>query len=302
MNNNKKLMILGGSLMAVLIVVIGILLFSMNKTRNELEKVEAEKEEIKLQRDQYQLAGEYEQLNTQFQSMEGQTRFLQNDSILTKYTEAKDKVEKLLAELKSQKISSQKRISELQDEIKTLNGIMRHYVQIIDSLGKENAGLRAENLEMRNKNELLTSQMSEVSQKNENLTKRMILAEKLNVTGVTLTPIKSSGKTEKNIKKAKQLKVTFTIPQNNSTPVGEKTLFVRITSPEGTVLGAHGSFSFEGGSLPYTEKKTIEYTGQEIAGLTIYWNVNTALTPGDYTVEIFADNYRLTSRRFSIEK
>ena len=32
--------------MAVLIVVIGILLFSMNKTRNELEKVEAEKEEI----------------------------------------------------------------------------------------------------------------------------------------------------------------------------------------------------------------------------------------------------------------
>ena len=288
--------------MAVLIVVIGILLFSMNKTRNELEKVEAEKEEIKLQRDQYQLASEYEQLNTQFQSMEGQTRFLQNDSILTKYTEAKDKVEKLLAELKSQKISSQKRISELQDEIKTLKGIMRHYVQIIDSLGKENAGLRAENLEMRNKNELLTSQMSEVSQKNENLTKRMILAEKLNVTGVTLTPIKSSGKTEKNIKKAKQLKVTFTIPQNNSTPVGEKTLFVRITSPEGTVLGAHGSFSFEGGSLPYTEKKTIEYTGQEIAGLTIYWNVNTALTPGDYTVEIFADNYRLTSRRFSIAK
>ena len=54
--------------------------------------------------------------------------------------------------------------------------------------------------------------------------------------------------------------------------------------------------------MPYTEKKTIEYTGQEIAGVTIYWNVNTALTPGDYTVEIFADNYRLTSRRFSIEK
>ena len=121
-----------------------------------------------------------------------------------------------------------------------------------------------------------------------------ILKEELDVPDYAIT--------EKNIKKAKQLKVTFTIPQNNSTPVGEKTLFVRITSPEGTVLGAHGSFSFEGGNLPYTEKKTIEYTGQEIAGVTIYWNVNTALTPGDYTVEIFADNYRLTSRRFSIEK
>ena len=295
-------MIIGGSLMAVLIVVIGILLFTMNKTRGELEKVEAEKEEIKLQRDQYQLAGEYEQLNTQFQSMEGQTRFLQNDSILTKYTEAKDKVEKLLAELKSQKISSQKRISELQDEIKTLKGIMRHYVQIIDSLGKENAGLRAENAEIRQKNEQLSSQVTAVSAQNENLSKRMTLAEKLNVSALSLTPLKSNGKQEKRVGKAKQLRVSFTIPQNNSTPVGEKTLFVRITNPEGTLLGGNGTFDFEGGKVAYTERKTIEYDGQEIAGISIYWNVNSVLNPGQYTVEIFADNYRLISRKFTFEK
>ncbi|MGM9804266.1 MAG: hypothetical protein ACI308_08835 [Muribaculaceae bacterium] len=300
--NNKQLTIIGGALIAALIVVIGILVYSMHNTKTQLTKVEAEKEEIKLQRDQYQLAGEYEQLNTQFQSMENQTRFLQNDSILNKYTEARDKVEKLLAELKSQKISSQKRINELQNEIKTLKSLMRHYVAIIDSLGKENAGLRAENQEIRSQNEQLSNQVSAVSEKNANLTQRMILAEKLNVTGVTLTPIKSNGKTEKNIKKAKQLKVTFTIPQNNSTPVGEKTLYVRITSPEGTLLGSHGSFSFEGSNIPYTEKKDIEYTGQEIAGITIYWNINSALSPGEYTVEIFADNYRLASRRFTIEK
>ena len=46
---------------------------------------------------------------------------------------------------------------------------------------------------------------------------------------------------------------------------------------------------------------TFSYSGQEIAGITIYWNVNTALTPGDYTVEIFADNYRLTSRKFTLK-
>ena len=73
--NNKQLSIIGGILMAVLIAVIGFLLYTMNDTKTKLEKVEAEKEEIKLQRDQFQLAGEYEQLNSQFQSMEGQTRF-----------------------------------------------------------------------------------------------------------------------------------------------------------------------------------------------------------------------------------
>ena len=299
--DNKKIAIIGGSLLAVLIIVIGILTYSVYSTKSELAEVEAQKQEAELQRDQFQLAGEYEQLNTQFQSMENQTRFFQNDSILTKYTEAKSKVEKLLAELKSQKISSQRRINELQNEIKTLKGIMRHYVAVIDSLGKENAGLRAENQEIRNQNQALESQVNEVSQKNETLTQRMILAEKLNVTAIGLQPLKGNGKHEKKVTKAKQLRVTFTIPQNNSTPVGEKEIFIRITSPEGTLLGAKGSFNFEGNSIPYTEKRTIEYAGQEITGITVFWNVNTALTSGEYTVEIFADNYRLASRRFTLK-
>lgn len=122
------------------------------------------------------------------------------------------------------------------------------------------------------------------------------------MTGVQLIGLKKNGKTEKNITKAKQLEVTFTIPQNNSTPVGEKTIYLRITSPEGTLLGAGGSFSFEGSSLQCTARKTIEYAGEEIGGVKIYWDVNTALTPGDYLVELFADNYRLASRKFTMRK
>ena len=130
----------------------------------------------------------------------------------------------------------------------------------------------------------------------------MTLAEKLNVTGVSLVALKKNGKVEKNVTKAKQLQVTFTIPQNNSTPVGEKTIYLRITNPEGALLGAGGSFPFEGGSVQCTARKTIEYAGEEIPGIHIYWDVNTTLTPGDYTVELFADNYRLASRRFTLRK
>ena len=111
-----------------------------------------------------------------------------------------------------------------------------------------------------------------------------------------------NGKIEKNVTKAKQLEVTFTIPQNNSTPVGEKTIYLRITNPEGALLGAGGTFNFEGASLQCTARKTIEYAGEEIGGLRIYWDVNTTLTPGDYTVELFADNFRLISRRFTLRK
>ncbi|MDE6702059.1 MAG: hypothetical protein K2K00_00090, partial [Muribaculaceae bacterium] len=133
------------------------------------------------------------------------------------------------------------------------------------------------------------------------LSKRMTLAEKLNVTGVTLTALNKKGKAEKKVQKAAQLMVTFTIPQNNSTPVGEKTIYLRIVSPSGQLLGGGGTFSFEGGSVECSAKKTIEYAGEEIGGVTIYWDVNTALTAGDYTVELFADNYRLISRSFNLK-
>ena len=130
----------------------------------------------------------------------------------------------------------------------------------------------------------------------------MTLAEKLNVTGVSLTPLKKNGKTEKNVTKAKQLMVRFTIPQNNSTPVGDKTIYLRLVNPEGQLLGGAGSFAFEGGSVACTARKTVEYAGDELSGVTIYWDVNTTLTPGDYTVELFTDGYRLTSRRFTLKK
>jgi len=54
--------------------------------------------------------------------------------------------------------------------------------------------------------------------------------------------------------------------------------------------------------VAYTESKTIEYSGQELAGIKVFYNVNTTLNPGQYTVELFADNYRLASKSFVFQK
>ena len=289
--------------LALLIVgAIVAVVMTTTKMHSELEQQKLANEQLQLTNEQLQLANEYQVLNTQYAQYENQSQLLANDSLVTKYAAAKSKVEKLLQELKNEKQKSSKRIKQLQDEIGTLKNILRHYVSQIDSLGKENADLRDENAEIKQRNQLLSSRVESQTKRVEALSERMVLAEKLNVTGVQLIGLKKNGKTEKNITKAKQLEVTFTIPQNNSTPVGEKTIYLRITSPEGTLLGAGGSFSFEGSSLQCTARKTIEYAGEEIGGVKIYWDVNTALTPGDYLVELFADNYRLASRKFTMRK
>lgn len=277
-------------------------IFQVTSLKSEVDSTRAENEQLQLTNEQLQLSNEFEAINSRFAQYEDQATQLGGDTILAKYNAAKNKIEQLLEELNSEKKKSQQRITQLQNEIATLRGLLRHYIAQVDSLGKENAGLRAENAQIKDENQQLSSKVREVSKTNETLSERMTLAEKLNVTGVSLTPLRKNGKTEKNVTKAKQLMVTFTIPQNNSTPVGSKTIYLRITSPEGSLLGNAGNFSFEGASLPCTAKKTIEYAGEEIPGVTLYWDVNTALTPGDYTVELFADNYRLASRHFTLKK
>lgn len=301
-NNRSKLIWVALALVALLVAALVFSIFQVTSLKSEVDSTRAENEQLQLTNEQLQLSNEFEAINSRFAQYEDQATQLGGDTILAKYNAAKNKIEQLLEELNSEKKKSQQRITQLQNEIATLRGLLRHYIAQVDSLGKENAGLRAENAQIKDENQLLSSKVREVSKTNETLSERMTLAEKLNVTGVTLTPLRKNGKTEKNVTKAKQLMVTFTIPQNNSTPVGSKTIYMRITSPEGSLLGNAGNFTFEGASLPCTAKKTIEYAGEEIPGVTLYWDVNTALTPGDYTVELFADNYRLASRHFTLKK
>lgn len=275
------------------------LLLTVTEQKAQIEEAQLTNEQLQ---ENLSMASELAELNAQFQQHENEAIRLENDTILAKYNAAKTRVEELIAELNSQKAKSAEQIQKLRDEIATLRGLLRHYIAQVDSLGRENAALREENTQVRDENQRLATRVDDITRQNENLNERMTLAEKLNVTGVTLTPLNKKGKTEKKITKATQLLVTFTIPQNNSTPVGSKTIYLRITGPEGSLLGAGGSFSFEGTTLSCTAKKVIEYSGDEITGIKIYWDVNSTLNPGDYTVELFADNFRLTSRHFSFSK
>ncbi|MBD5316748.1 MAG: hypothetical protein HDS11_03655 [Bacteroides sp.] len=302
MNKKSPLLWIAVALAAVLAAVVVVSVIRTSSVSRELEEARLANEELQLANEQLQLTQEFEAVNAEFDQYESAAQRLTNDTIYAKYTAAKQKVEQLMNELRSEKVKSKERIAQLQGEISTLKNLLRHYVAQIDSLSRENAGLKAENQEIRAANEELSSRVREESQKNEVLSERMTLAEKLNVTGVTLTPLKKNGKVEKNVTKASQLKVSFTIPQNNSTPVGHKTIYLRLVNPEGQLLGGAGSFSFEGGNVACSAKKTIEYAGDELSGVTIYWDVNATLTPGDYTVELFTDGYRLTSRRFTLKK
>lgn len=308
---NRKFRTILIAAIAVLVCLIGmvvVLIVRNNSNTTAVNEAQARADSLAIANDQLLLTNEFNQLNADFNQYEGQQIYLKNDSIVQKYNEARMKVEGLLRELNEEKrkhskdmSASRAKIKQLEGEIATLKGIVRHYLEEIKRLGEENEGLKLEIQQVQQKNEQLSNQVTEATTTNQQLTQTVQLAKKLNITGVSFHAYNKKGKVEKNITKARQLGVSFTVSPNNTAAPGMKDFYMRIISPEGSLLGGGGSFSIDGRSVQSTAHRTVEYANDEIS-VSIYWDVNTTLTPGDYTVEVFCDGYRLVSRHFTMKK
>lgn len=305
MNKNQKLIIYGGGATLLCLIALIIILIISNSTRTEqVNQAREEMESLRLANDRLLLANEFNQLNADFNQYEDQQIYLKNDSLIQKYNEARLKVEGLLSELDQEKknnAANRKRIKELESEIATLKGIVKHYLEEIKRLGEENEGLRQEIQQVNQRNEQLSSQVTQATTQNKELTQTVKLAKKLNITGLSFQAYNKKGKVEKNITKAKQLGVSFIVSPNNTAAPGMKDFYIRILSPEGVLLGGSDSFQMDGATIAATASRKMEYANEELS-VSVYWDVNTTLTPGDYTVEVFADGYRLASRHFTMKK
>lgn len=303
----KKRKILFGAAGAVMLCMVALIVVLIINNSNQTAAVndaQARIDSLALANDRLLLTNEFDRLNADFSQYEDQQIYLKNDSLVQKYNEARMKVEGLLQELTAEKRSNaanRARIKQLEGEITTLKGIVRHYLEEIKRLGEENEGLRQEIKQVNQRNQQLATQVTHTASENKQLEQTVKLAKKLNVTGVSLSTYNKKGKTEKNITKARTLGVSFTVSPNNTAAPGMKDFCIRILSPEGTLLGNGGSCTVDGASVPITAKRQVEYANEELH-VTVYWDVNTTLTPGDYTVDVICDGYRLASRHFTMKK
>ena len=309
MNKNVKIIVYtAAGVLVALIALIIVLIVNDNHNTVARNEAEARADSLAIANDQLMLTNEFNQLNADFNQYEGQQIYLKNDSLVQKYNAARMKVEGLLRELNAEKqnhnkdmAASRAKIKKLEGEISTLKGIVRHYLEEIKRLGEENAGLKQEIAQVQEKNQQLSTQVTQATASNEQLTQTVKLAKKLNITGLSLSAYNKKGKKEKNITKARQLGVHFTVSPNSTAAPGMKTFYLRIISPEGSLLSGGGSFTIDGQSVQATASRNLEYANEEMSA-SIYWDVNTTLTPGDYTVEVFCDGYRLASRHFTMKK
>lgn len=75
------------------------------------------------------------------------------------------------------------------------------------------------------------------------------------------------------MKNASRLRVEFTLAGNDLAEPGERTVYVRITSPDGYVQSnaSAATFEFEGERLTYTASRDVDYQNEDLA-VGVYYN------------------------------
>ena len=289
---NKKVII--PLVVVCLLLTGGVVYLSLNLKQQQQANLEMQE---LAELDKKEMENEYQRFADQYSEMKTQ---INNDSIIAQLTQEQLKTEQLLKELKTVKASDAREIARLKKELATCRAVIRSYILEIDSLNRLNQNLTAENTRMKGQYAEATKQIEGLNADKQTLSEKVAIAAQLDATGINLVAKNKRGKATDKMSKCKTLQVNFSIAKNVTASNGLKSIYVRITTPSGSVLTQGGTFSYENRTLKYSMRKEVEYTGNETP-VTLYWNVNEALSGGTYNVSIFADGHMIGARNFTIK-
>lgn len=288
----KKNWIIAVSVAAVFLIgLIAWLLWNLQQQK----QVNEEMQEL-AELDKQEMENEYERFTLQYSEMMTQ---INNDSIVAQLTQEQLRTQQLLEELKQTKAADAREIARLKKELATVREVLRSYIRQVDSLNQVNETLRSENLQIRDELAQTNREKAGLASEKATLSEKVAIAAQLDATGIAMTPLNKRNKTAKKMKDCKQIQVNFTIAKNVTAANGMRTFFVRIQTPNGSVLRG-GVFDYESKQIEYSMKKSVEYDGQEQTVIT-YWDVNEFLDAGEYRVSIFSDGNMIGSKTFTFK-
>ena len=291
--NKRTIITLAGALIALLLVGMAYLIYSLNKSNEEnkqmLELAEMDKREME---------NEYADFARQYNEMKTQVN---NDSLMAQLEHEQQRTQELLEELRRTKNNDAAEITRLKKELATMRQVLKSFVAEIDSLNRLNTQLMGENENLRQQQAQQQQQISSLSEEKESLSDKVAIASQLDATGLRISALNKRGKEAKKTKDVKKFQISFNVARNVTAAAGNRTIYVRILKPTGEVLNGGGTFPFENRNLDYSIRKDIEYNGEETP-VTVYWDVNEMLIAGQYRVMIFADGKNIGSGSISFEK
>jgi len=219
-----------------------------------------------------------------------------NDTLSEELFVAQTKVKDLLLEVNQVKKASYEQINKYRDEVTSLRAIMQNFVVQIDSLNKRNAMLMKENTQVKQDYAQMENKKEQLEKEKQQLQEKVSRAAMLEANGLFATGINRRGKDENSVRRAEQIRISFTLSKNVTTKRGVKTIYARIRRPDQGLLvkSKNDLFNFEDLTIPFSASREVTYEGQELP-VNIFWD-NTNEPPfeiGQYTIDVFVDGFNI---------
>ena len=293
MNKNKYIALIVSIVVLALCVCALVWMNFQQKTeiKEIVEQMEFEKE---------QLEDEYEELAIQFDGY--QTPDIHNDSLVELLSQEKQRVQDLLEELRITKVTNARRIAELKNELATVRKVMVGYVQQIDSLDRTNKALVKENKQVKEQYQQVARQAQQLEKEREELVEVVTRASMLEIGSFSVTALNKRDRKTTIFTQIMKLQFDYTVARNITCPPGLKTMYMRLTRPDGELMqkSMDHVFDFENSKIGYSVFKDFEYEGEEVSG-TMYWTVEEILQEGVYNADFFVDGQLIGSFPFTLK-
>ena len=232
-----------------------------------------------------------------------------NDAVMQKEIEEKrSHINELIKQAEKHK-GDARVIAQLRKETETLRTIMQGYVRTIDSLNTLNQTLVREKKTVLKQLDFEKEKQTTLIKEKDELKTTIAKGSVLTCFNITAKAVsyKRAGKkeTETNkARKAEKIKVGFTLGENKIARMGEKTVYVRIMTPDGKEMAKNYDdnykFYFNKSSGYFAGKETLNYANVEISGVT-YCEGQGEYVPGNYLVEVSCDGVVIGSTTFKLD-
>lgn len=238
-----------------------------------------------------EMLSQYDTLNTE------------NEQIRTEMEAQRQQIEDLMDKVKNGNYS----LAKARKEAETLRKIMKGYVVTIDSLNQVNQALTAENLETKQQLGEVTGQKQALEQQTAEqkalIAKGAVLHATVHNAGALF--LRNSGKQvdTDRASKAEMVKSCFTLGENRVTNGGTKMLYMRIISPDGSVLPANDAdnrFTFNGVQGEFSVKREVNYQNQPV-DVCMFYTAAGKLATGQYIVEIYESASLVSKTTFDLK-
>jgi hypothetical protein len=213
-----------------------------------------------------------------------------------------------MGELKKQNQIAWSNYRTIQSRVEGYRELLLQKDEEIANLRFVNEELLTENITLKDERNVLTDSINLMARTTSKLEEKVGLASRLKAENIEVYAVNRRGRERTGdvirSRQIEQLKVDFSISENNVAPFGGKDILIRIIEPEGNVLfdvaRGSGTFMYNGREEFFTAKQNILFdnTGQQ---LSFTYEKGTDFIEGRHTVEIYTDGYIMGAESFVVK-